>query len=395
VDSRSSEQLLRELKESEDRYRAVTETSIDAVVTASADDRILTWNKGAETIFGFSAQEALGQSVTIIIPERYRKAHNNGVKRFIKTGEKHHIGKKLEISALRKDQTEFPIELTLSCWESDAGIYFGAIIRDITERRQIEQIREDVQRMMRHDLKSPLIGITGLARQLLKGDNLTDRQRRAARLIQQSGEKTLKILDRSRDLFQMEQGSYELNPKPVDLIEILNRIKAQLESLTLKKGIHIEISRAEPSENEKTEIVQGDEDLLEMMLSNLLKNAIEASPDEAPIEVMIKWDQMNDQKTHAIDIHNRTEIPEEVRDHFFEAYTTSGKKGGMGTRHIQRLAHCQNPPGKYPVHHIPQRRDPCDCPAALKSSRSAVALVKIKMPLSIKYLIDEGGPHGL
>ncbi len=330
METKSREELLRELKASEDRYRAVTETSIDAIITASAKDQILTWNRGAETIFGYTAEEVLGRSVTIIIPRRYRKAHEAGVKRFLQTGEKHVIGKKLEMLGLRKDRTEFPIELTLSYWESDSGVYFGAIIRDITDRRKIEHIREDVQRMMRHDLKSPLIGITGLARRLLKGKNLTERQKKAAQLIQQSGEKTLKILDRSRDLFQMEQGSYELNPQPVNLVDILSGIRDQLEPLTLKKNITIQIFVSDPSKEEKPEMVQGDEDLLEMMLANLLKNAIEASPENAPIKVNIKWDHADDRKMHAIDIHNRTEIPKEVRDHFFEAYITSGKKGGMG-----------------------------------------------------------------
>ena len=330
MNTRNKEQLLRDLKESEDRYRAVTETSIDAIITASAHDKILTWNKGAETIFGYGAEEVLGRSLTIIIPERYKKAHTEGVDRFLKTREKHIIGTKLEMMALRKDQTEFPIELTLSYWESDSGIYFGAIIRDITDRRQIEQIREDVQRMMRHDLKSPLIGITGLARRLLKGKNLTEKQRKAAHLIQESGENTLKILDRSRDLFQMEQGTYELNPQPVNLVDILKRIKIQLEPLTLQKKIAIRIAVSKPSKNETPETVNGDGDLLEMMLANLLKNAIEASPESAPIEIGLNASQVNDQKMHMIDIHNRAAIPEEIRDHFFEAYTTSGKKGGMG-----------------------------------------------------------------
>jgi len=329
MDERNKEQLLRELKESEDRYRAVTETSIDAIITASADDAILTWNKGAELIFGYGS-EILGRSVTIIIPKRYRKAHYEGVKRFLRTGEKHIIGKKLEMTALRKDGTEFPIELTLSYWQSESGVYFGAIIRDITDRRKIETIREDVQRMMRHDLKSPLIGITGLARRLQKGTNLTERQRKAAALIQKSGEKTLKLLDRSRDLFQMEQGVYTLNPQPVNVMDILERIKSQLEPLTLKKGITIRVSISSQSKNGTAEMVSGDEDLLEMMFANLLKNAIEASPENAPIEISIETDQKDGEKMCIVDVHNRAEIPEEIRDHFFEAYTTSGKKGGTG-----------------------------------------------------------------
>ncbi len=329
MDQKNREQLLRELKESEDRYRAVTETSVDAIITASADDAILTWNKGAQVIFGYGP-EVSGQSVTTIIPKRHRKAHSEGVKRFLTTGEKHIIGKKLEMIGLRKDGTEFPIELTVSYWKSESGLFFGAIIRDITDRRKIETIREDVQRMMRHDLKSPLIGITGLARRLQKGTNLTERQRKAAALIQESGEKTLRLLDRSRDLFQMEQGVYALNPQPVHVTDILNRISGQLEPLTLKKGIAIGISVLGQSENEKIEMIKGDEDLLEMMFANLLKNAIEASPEHSPIEITIKTNQEDDEDMCVVDIHNRTEIPEEIRDHFFEAYTTSGKEGGTG-----------------------------------------------------------------
>ena len=230
-----TERLLRELKESEDRYRSVTETSIDAIITADDKDAILTWNKGAELIFGYGP-EIVGRSVTTIIPERYRDAHHDGVKRFLKTGEKHLLGKKMELMALRRDGTEFPIELSLSSWQSDSGVYFGGIIRDITERRQIERIREDVQRMIRHDLKSPLIGIVGLAKRLQKGANLTDRQRKAAALIRESGEKTLKMIDRSRDLFQMEQGIYELTAQPVNLVGILERIKKQLETLDLEEA---------------------------------------------------------------------------------------------------------------------------------------------------------------
>ncbi len=323
------EKLLRELRESEDRYRSVTETSIDGIITADGDDSILTWNKGAELIFGYGP-EILGGPVTTIIPERYRKAHRDGVRRFLKTGEKHLLGKKMELEALRKDGTEFSIELSLSSWQSSSGVYFGAIIRDITERRQIERIREDVQRMMRHDLKSPLIGITGLAKRLQKGGNLTDRQRKAVALIQELGEKTVKLIDRSRDLFQMEQGIYELTAQPVNLIDLLKRVRKQLEPLTLKKGITIRMEVFGQLAGKGDEILNGDEDLLEMMFANLLKNAVEASPENAPVKISIQANEEGDQKLHIIDIHNRGAIPEKVRESFFDAYSTSGKQGGTG-----------------------------------------------------------------
>ena len=160
-----------ELRESEDRYRSVTETSIDAIITADAKDSILTWNKGAESTFGYD-QEIIGSSVTVIIPEKYRKAHLAGVKRFLETGERHLIGKTIELEAIRQDGTIFPIELSLSTWNSLSGVNFGAIIRDISERKNIERVQKNVQHIMRHDLRSPLVGITGLAKVLQKNNNL-------------------------------------------------------------------------------------------------------------------------------------------------------------------------------------------------------------------------------
>ena len=125
----------------------------------------------------------------MIIPEKYRKAHQEGVRRYLETGEKHLIGRRVELEALRENGTEFPVELSLSSWESQGRTLFGAIIRDISERKQFEHMREEVHRIMRHDLKSPLIGMTGLARVLLEGDNLNERQKKSAALDIGTGRK--------------------------------------------------------------------------------------------------------------------------------------------------------------------------------------------------------------
>src|SRR4030042_759608 len=139
MECNDKDELIAKLRESEDRYRSVTETSIDAIMTTDSTDLILTWNKGAELIFGYG-KEVMGQSVTLIIPERYREAHREGVRNFLRTGERHIMGKKVELEAIGKEGTEFPVELSLSSWESPSGVYFGGIIRDISERKRIERI---------------------------------------------------------------------------------------------------------------------------------------------------------------------------------------------------------------------------------------------------------------
>ncbi|MFH1480229.1 MAG: PAS domain-containing sensor histidine kinase [Pseudomonadota bacterium] len=330
MEEKDQEKLICELKESDDRYRFITETSIDAILTSDTNDLILTWNKGAELIFGYGS-DIIGMPVTTIIPERYRKAHMEGVKRFVKTGERHIIGKKVELEAVRKDGIEFPVELSLSSWQSSSGVFFGAIIRDIAERKQTERMREDVQRMMRHDLKSPLIGMTGLAKTLQKGSNLSRKQQKAAALIQELGMKMLEFIDRSRDLFHMEQGIYRLTPRRVNLLPILKGIQGALMPLASKRQVDFMLTlEGHSSETESEYFIEGEETLLEVMFANLLKNAVEASPDGGSVTITIRMGDKDGRPFHLIDIHNLGAVPQAIRDRFFQPYVTSGKEGGTG-----------------------------------------------------------------
>ena len=330
MDNQNKDKLIAELRESKDRYRSVTETSIDAIITADAKDSILTWNSGAESTFGYG-KEIIGNSVTIIIPEKYRKAHIDGVKRFLKTGERHLIGKTIELEAIRKDGIIFPIELSLSTWNSSSGVNFGAIIRDISERKNIERSQMNVQHIIRHDIRSPLVGITGLAKVLQKSTNLTEKQKKASILIQELGEKTLKFIDRARDLFQMEQGVYKLEPVILNLIEIFQNIKEELEPTISKKGIQFKLNvNGKDIQMISQYMVHGDEDFIEMMFANLIKNAIDASPAGATVLISVDMKKRKGRNFHVIDIHNLGIVPEDIREKFFDPYSTSGKKGGTG-----------------------------------------------------------------
>ena len=336
----SPDQLIQALTASEERYRFITQTSVDAIITTKGDDVVLTWNRGAEETFGFGP-EIIGLSVTALIPPQYRAAHVEGVKRFLETGEKHILDKRVELSGLKRDDTEFPIELSLSTWESQGETYFGAIIRDISERKQVERLRDDVNRIIRHDLKSPLIGITGLAGRLLKGGHLSSQQEHVAVMIRNLGEKMLTLLDRTRDLFQMEEGTYVLKPKPVDLLGLLREVELELTPLAIKKQIQLDLVLSEAGQASQPQgdyLIEGEAGLLEIMLDNLVKNAIEAAPENSTVTVTYGPDQESSQPGHFIDIHNLGCIPVEIRSRFFDPYTTSGKAGGTGLgTHSARL----------------------------------------------------------
>lgn len=128
-------------------FQAVVETAQDAIVSADNQGRIVFWNRLAQSIFGYSTEEALGQPLTIIIPERFRYAHETGLKRLASTGVSRIIGKTLELMGLRKNGSEFPLELSLATWKTDGAPFFTAIIRDITERSALVAIRESEGRL--------------------------------------------------------------------------------------------------------------------------------------------------------------------------------------------------------------------------------------------------------
>jgi PAS domain S-box-containing protein len=127
------------LRESEAKFRSVMESAIDAIISADADGIIRTWNSAAAALFGRTEAEVVGLPLEIIIPERYHEAHRTGVRRVTGGGETHVIGQTVELSGVRADDTEFPIELSLATWLLDEDRYYTGIIRDISERKQAEQ----------------------------------------------------------------------------------------------------------------------------------------------------------------------------------------------------------------------------------------------------------------
>ena len=125
------------LMEGEARLRAIVQTANDAVVTMNKDQIIVDWNMAAETIFGYSSVEALGMVISQIVPKQLRNKQATGIARAL-AGEQQVFGKMIEVMGLSKDGREFPIEMTLAEWKTQAGVFFTGIIRDVSERKRRE-----------------------------------------------------------------------------------------------------------------------------------------------------------------------------------------------------------------------------------------------------------------
>jgi len=140
-------QVEEKLQESEERFRSVSETASDAIVSINSEGNIVFWNHEAETMFGYSPEEVADNPLVFIMPERFREAHQKGMNRVLSTGQSNIIGKSVEVVGLRKDGSEFPVEVSLGTWKTREGAFFTAIIRDITKRKRAEaQLIESEER---------------------------------------------------------------------------------------------------------------------------------------------------------------------------------------------------------------------------------------------------------
>jgi len=128
------------INEQNKRFQTISQSDNDAIITSDESKKILSWNRGAEKIFGYKEDEVLNQPIAKIVPARHHVAHDAGMER-INNGEPPRVlGNAVELSAIKKNGEEFPVELTLGMWKNNNKIYYSGIIRDITERKETERI---------------------------------------------------------------------------------------------------------------------------------------------------------------------------------------------------------------------------------------------------------------
>ncbi len=124
---------------SEERFRSVAQSANEAIITINGRGKVTYWNSAATHMFGYKKDEALGQAVSFIMPERFREGYLAGMKRVTTTDQTKIIGRTVEFAGLKKDGSEFPLEISISRWQAQQGTFFTAIIRDITKRKQAEE----------------------------------------------------------------------------------------------------------------------------------------------------------------------------------------------------------------------------------------------------------------
>ena len=204
---------------------------------------------------------------------------------------------------------------------------FGFIwtIQDISHRKELDHLREDVIRIMQHDLKSNLNAIVNLPSIISAEDNLSPDQKKCLDYISNAGEQMLRQINFSKDIFQMEMNTYQLDPVPVDIITIVKQVISDITlSKKTKPTFFLTLNDCELRLDDIL-LVSGDHLLCYNTIMNLVKNAVEAAAQNECIAIRFYH------TAHVeIHIHNTAQIPGHILPTLFQKYTTYGKVGGTG-----------------------------------------------------------------
>jgi PAS domain S-box-containing protein len=235
----------------------------------------------------------------------------------------------------RADGSYVWIQVSGICVRDETGFAtrFIAAITDATERRAHEEalrssvrLREEVERMSRHDLKTPLSTVIAMSRLLRENSKQAPEDAELLDTIERAGYRILNMVNLSLDLFRMESGTYQFNPQPVDLAEVARKVAADLESQAASKNIDVRVRANNASAASNPVVAQADELLCYSMFANLLKNAIEAAPEGSIVSVSLRTQG----EAVLAEVHNPGAVPEALRGRFFEKYATAGKSAGLG-----------------------------------------------------------------
>ncbi len=301
--------------------RAIENAPVSVVIT-DTEGTINYVNPYFSSETGFSREEVLGANPRVLKSGEHDDSFYKEMWDTISGGDTW----RGELVNKKKDGTLYWESASISPVYNTKGaiVSYVAVKQEISDKKELERLKNDVDLIMRHDLKTPLNGIIGLPALLLMDDNYTDEQISLIKVIEESGKNMLHMIDMSLDMFKMETGKYEYHPRQIDIISIARQVISHSGSRLSARKVSVDLSiNGELISDNSHLIVWGEERLIYSLFSGLLTNAIEASPPDGRVSI-----KLTESDPAVIVFSNKGVVPQQIRENFFEKYVTVGKSYG-------------------------------------------------------------------
>lgn len=315
--------LLAELEATASRQQAVFDSAIDGIVTFSPDGRIETVNPAAERMFAYSADELRQTDVNVLVSSPQGTPLAELSKAAVKEG-----GMVRELTAHRRDGVTFPIDVALTAMRLSSGWHTVTVVRDISERRRVEEMKTEFVSTVSHELRTPMTSIAG-SLGLLAGGAAGELPEKAARLIsiaQANSQRLVRLINDILDIEKIDSGQLRLALEPIDLRQVAQRsvegVRGLADSLSVTVSLH----------EGQSAPVRGDADRLIQVVTNLLSNAAKFSPTGGEVIVTVQPEQ----RIARLSVCDRGPgIPEAFRSRIFSRFAQADSsdtraKGGTG-----------------------------------------------------------------
>lgn len=315
--------------QSTNRINTIMNTSLDGVIVSDADGRITGFNAAAEQIFGHKADDVMGLEIgRVIVPDHMIDAHNAGMQRMRKKGEKRVVGKgRVRLEAKRADGSLFPVELAIQSATADGGEIFIAFLRDVSqsvadEQELIqardkaiagEQSRSDFLATMSHEIRTPLNGLLGNM-SLMRDTPLTAKQDKFMRNMETSGRLLMSHVSDVLDIARYDSGKLSLRSEPLNISALIQAIVDNQSGMASAQETTLDWGWDGPAQH----WINGDSERLQHILMNLIGNAVKFTK-HGRVSVTASW---QDDMLRFVIEDTGIGIPPDLVDHVFDDFVT-------------------------------------------------------------------------
>jgi PAS domain S-box-containing protein len=317
------------LREREAFISSVVDNAVDGIITIDRNGSVVSFNPAAEKIFGYESAEVLGQNIKMLMPEPYQAEHDGYLAHHVATGERKVIGIGREVSGMRKNGEIFPLDLAVSDMSQGQRSMFTGIVRDITERKKVDRLKNEFVSTVSHELRTPLTSIRG-SLGLIAGGVAGELPAQAKSLIDiayKNSERLISLINDILDVEKIESGKMHFELKPLKLMPLIEHALEANYAYGEQFGVKFGISSAIPEAH-----VFVDQDRMMQVMSNLLSNAAKFSPPGERVGVSVA--RANGKLRVSVSDRGPG-IPEDFRDKIFQKFSQADssdtrQKGGTG-----------------------------------------------------------------